>query len=67
MAWLVVDKDSTEKIFNHAPRKIPLFPNIWVDNYIVSVECFHIKLPKGTIEKIIGKKLTWNDEPVKLE
>ena len=23
-------------------------------------------LPKGTIEKLIGKKLTWEDEPVEL-
>ena len=26
-----------------------------------------IKLPKGSIEKLIGKKLTWRDEPVKLK
>lgn len=64
MAWLAVDKDGTEKMFNHAPRKIPLFPDIWVDNYIPSVECFHIKLPKGSIKKLIGKELTWEDEPV---
>ena len=25
-----------------------------------------IELPKGTIEKIIGKKLTWEDEPYNL-
>ena len=24
-------------------------------------------LPKGTIKKIIGKELTWDDEPVKIE
>lgn len=24
-------------------------------------------LPKGTIKKIIGKELTWNDEPIKIE
>ena len=26
-----------------------------------------IYLPKGTIEKLIGKKLTWEDDPVKIE
>lgn len=26
-----------------------------------------ISLPKGTIRKLIGKDLTWEDEPVKLE
>lgn len=27
----------------------------------------YCKLPKGTIKKIIGKELTWNDEPVCIE
>ena len=26
-----------------------------------------IKLPKGSIEKLIGKKLNWRDEPVELK
>lgn len=26
---------------------------------------FDIELPKGSIEKLIGKVLTWDDEPVK--
>ena len=26
---------------------------------------FH-NLPEGSIEKLIGKKLTWEDEPVKI-
>lgn len=26
-----------------------------------------IILPKGTIKKLIGKDLTWNDEPVKIK
>lgn len=26
---------------------------------------FDINLPKGSIEKLIGKVLTWDDEPVK--
>lgn len=28
------------------------------------IECDYIQLPKGTIEKIIGRALTWDDEPV---
>lgn len=24
-------------------------------------------LPKGTIKKLIGRELTWNDEPIKIE
>lgn len=26
-----------------------------------------IKLPKGTIKKLIGRELTWEDEPVELK
>lgn len=26
-----------------------------------------IEVPKGTIEKLIGKKLTWENEPVELK
>jgi len=26
-----------------------------------------IPIPKGSIEKLIGKKLTWEDEPVELK
>lgn len=27
---------------------------------------YGIELPKGTIELLIGKKLTWKDDPIKL-
>lgn len=30
------------------------------------VEDVSIKLPAGTIEKLIGRKLTWEDEPVEI-
>lgn len=26
-----------------------------------------VRLPKGSIEKLIGRKLTWNDMPVELK
>lgn len=32
----------------------------------VSKPCSGINLPKGTIEKILRRKLTWKDEPVKI-
>lgn len=39
--------------------------------YLIIDECGNdyntaIVLPKGTIFKLIGKELTWDDEPVKL-
>lgn len=32
----------------------------WDDDYSVI-------LPKGTIKKLTGKELTWNDEPIEME
>lgn len=63
MAWLAVDGDDTEIIFEVKPKrskqgKIWQLPSKY-SNYSV------IYLRKGTIEKIIGRKLTWEDDPVK--
>lgn len=61
MAWLAVDSDGKEIIFQFCPKKtetcyIPLYPySMW------------IVFPKGSIEKLIGRKLTWKDEPVELK
>lgn len=30
------------------------------------VSCTLIKVPKGTIKKLIGRELTWEDEPVEI-
>ena len=41
-------------------------------NYLIGniTACFRSKplsIPKGSIKKLIGRKLTWNDEPVELK
>ena len=65
MAWVAVDKDGTENIYYLKPeRKI----EYWVaeenqPEYYRDM----IELPPGTIKKLIERKLTWNDEPVKLK
>ena len=60
MVWLAVDKDSDETIYEEKP-----FRNI--DRYWASNEdTLYIILPKGSIEKLIGKTLTWEDEPVEI-
>lgn len=47
--------------------------NIWIeyhnpkDTPKTGVIPHWIYVPKGTIEKILGNSLTWNDEPVKIE
>ena len=58
MAWLAVEKDGTEVICACFPYKKG---DYW--------DCLGgiIELPQGTIKKLIGRELTWNDEPVELE
>ena len=63
MAWLCVDKHG-EFIFETKPIRSKKH-SCWALQSRHGM-CSVIKLPKGTIEKIIGKYLTWEDEPVKL-
>ena len=61
MAWVAVDKNKKECVYDDKP--------------IRSDECFYLKysngegfvdIPNGSIKKLIGYELTWNDEPVEL-
>ena len=68
MVYVAVDKDGTEVIFNDKPvrgiNNIKGNCNQWALNSVTSK---YIVLPKGSIEKLIGRTLTWDDEPVKYE
>jgi len=65
MAWLAADLDGSEWIFNDEPFR-DQDGICWdsYDNYGDSLPV--IKLPKGSISKLIGRDLTWMDEPVDL-
>ena len=64
MAWVAVDKDGAEHIFNDIPKRgYCVFLSI--NKYRVDIK--RILLPKGTINKIIGHNLTWEDDPVELK
>lgn len=62
MAYVAVDRDGTEFIYSHLPER-------WngvcwsVPEYLFGHE---ISLPPGTIRKLIGRDLTWSDDPVEL-
>ncbi len=59
MVYFFVDKDGTEGCANEWPEK---GFNEWRSWKNVYGECCEIvTLPNGTIEKLIGKKLTWED------
>lgn len=91
MAWLAVDKNGKEKIFDVRPfrgntqedkdhvwglyagedydRWYPQHDEREDDTgyaYYLGVGD-SIELPQGTINKLIGRNLTWNDEPVELK
>jgi len=57
MAWVAVYKKGSEAIFYSKPAKS--------DSYWYSWDAI-IELPKGSIQKLIGRELTWDDEPVEL-
>ena len=66
MAYVAVDQDGTEKISGELKRDE--YFNEWMDIKEMSEGEFNYEteLPKGTIEKLLGYKLTWKDEPVEL-
>lgn len=72
MAWLAVDSNGDEYIFQKKPFRdslsyevlnrdvIPVNSIFWNDN-----DATGIKLLKGSIEKLIDRKINWKDEPIK--
>lgn len=61
MAWVAVDKDGSECVYQDKPiRKNELFDRREYESELVL-------LPKGSIKKLIGRELTWEDEPVELD
>lgn len=89
MAWVAVDKDGIEKIFDVKPFRGNTQKDrnhVWGTYVGEDYEKWYpkhygrnedtgnayylghsIKLPKGTISKLIGRKLSWNNEAVKLK
>ena len=68
MAWVAVHKNGKEGIFAHIPTKGKEL-GFWYDE-VEDGGVFYdteISLPKGTIKKLIGRDLTWSDEPVRLK
>lgn len=63
MAYLCVDRRG-EFIANNIPERNFFEWSSWKD-YVES--CTLISVPKGTIKKLIGKEMTWEDEPICLE
>lgn len=56
--WLAVDYYDTEYAFWHKPKRC-IKDGEWHGDSMA--------LPYGSIKKLIGKDLTWEDEPVELK
>ena len=77
MAWLAVNKNGSEGIFTFKPyRKDPnksiyklWEPEYWTDEDVSKYgnNDTEINLPKGTIKKLIGRDLSWEDNPIELK
>ena len=57
MAWVAVDKEETCWLHEFYPTRTK---RVWYSSN-------SIQLPQGSIKKLIGRELTWNDEPVELK
>ena len=83
VAWLAVDYDGRESIFASHPIRSNIYDDEMsiLGNPFGDLECKtkelkwlindypddKITLPKGTIKKLIGRELSWSDEPVELK
>ena len=56
--WLAVDYNCIEKAFWNKPKRCEKHREWWGDRMI---------LPHGSIKKLIGRELSWSDEPVELK
>lgn len=59
MAWLAVDKNGFEAIFKEKPYR--MFGCVWEST------SSYAGFQPGSIKKLIGRELTWSDEPVELK
>ena len=62
MAWLCVNRNLSEYIFEEKPFRGLA---VWLENKNEYCEgC--VFLPKGSIKKLIGRELKWSDEPAEI-
>lgn len=60
MAWLSVNKDGRENITSKKPKRH------WAESFWYYDDGFGVRMPSGSIQKLIGRELTWEDSPVEI-
>lgn len=61
-AWVAVDYDG-----EYISDKEPFRDMFNIGYYGFASDANVVKLPKGTIKKLTGRDLAWEDEPIKLK
>lgn len=66
MAWLAVHKNGNESISPYIPTR---WMDEWCDMEDMGNEAIDrsIALPRGSIFRLTGRELTWDDEPIELK
>jgi hypothetical protein len=64
--YLCVDRDGTEVMFEACPIREVNHKGYWTLATTGETKDNCIVLPQGTIERLIGKELTWKNKPHKL-
>jgi hypothetical protein len=78
MAYVAVTEYGAEMMFHNKPTRQKAGGkgyDYWQDDevywevrgYTTCAKDYAISLPKGTIKKLIGREMTWEDEPVKID
>jgi hypothetical protein len=63
--YIAVDEDGKEFLYDRIPTRESWFgKNFWTTHQD-SIKV--MLLPKGTVESILGRSLTWADEPVEVK
>ena len=62
MAWVAVNKYNHEYIYDIKPKRC--YCSVWAQASLLDNA---VELPKDSIKKLIGRKLSWKDEPVELK
>lgn len=66
MAWLATNHNGDEYIYDYKPeRDVYLTYSPPEDKHGEAIGGM-VRLPNGTIRKLIGRDLTWEDEPVEI-
>ena len=69
MAWLAICPKGVERIFRNKPT-FDWFEWLDVEEFYAECQSFEISteidLPSGTIEKILGRTLTFDESPIEI-